>query len=179
MNWAMSSDFEFFFGCLVESIKSIESRYFMIPRDRNDPVPRERAYCYELYHQLRLRLGDDFPYTLHGEIDKRGSTYFEQVFQGHAPNPDFVVHHPGTMENLVAIEVKSSRCSRQQADKDLEKLWELITKVNYQFGIFLIFGPEWNIKLSARDPRILILQHSRVGQPPKQIVTTNTAKSGD
>jgi len=30
---------------------------------------RERVYCYELYHQLRLAL-KCFPYTLQGKMDK-------------------------------------------------------------------------------------------------------------
>jgi hypothetical protein len=163
------SDIDFFLDRLYRSIQAIESKYIVIPRYENDPVPRERAYCYELYHQLRLFLGDEFPYTLHGEIDKRGSPFFERVFDGHTPNPDFIVHRPGTMDNLVAIEVKPSRCSKQQADDDIEKLWKLITEVNYQLGIFLIFGSDWKIELSIPDPRILVLLHTNVGEPPSQL----------
>jgi hypothetical protein len=163
----MGFEIDFFLNCLQESILSIPRQYFMIPRHENDAVLRERAYCYELYHQLRLRLGDDFPYTLHGEIDKRGSAFFEQVFLGHPPNPDFVVHRPGTMDNLIAIEVKPSRCSRQQAIEDLEKLRRFVSEVDYQIGIFIVFGPGWNPDLQIPDPRIQIYWHSEVNTPPE------------
>jgi len=163
----MTTEIDSFLECLDQSILSIPSQYFMIPRHEDESVLRERAYCYELYHQLRLRLGDDFPYTLHGEIDKRGSIFFTQVFQGHPPNPDFVVHKPGTMDNLIAIEVKSSRCSQEQAIRDIEKLQILITQVGYQVGVFLVFGPDWNIKLQIPDPRIIVYWHSAVNPSPE------------
>jgi len=45
----------------------------------------ERAYCYELYHQLRLvldRITPPFPYTLHGELSKlKGNSTTQHLTQ--------------------------------------------------------------------------------------------------
>jgi len=68
---------------------------------------RERVYCYELYHRLRLALPPDaiFPYTLQGEMDKDGHPIIHKVVG--AVKPDFILHKPGTMnDNLLVIEVK-------------------------------------------------------------------------
>ena len=105
----MDDDYERFVEALREASASVDSNYFAVPvAGRDDPIVRERAFCYELYHQLRLRLeGTGFSYTLHGEIDKRGHPHFADCVRN--KNPDFVVHRPGTLGaegNLVVIEVK-------------------------------------------------------------------------
>jgi hypothetical protein len=69
----MQDDWKTFFRSLIESIACIDKKYFEVDRYDQEPAMRERAYCYELYHQLRKRLCDNFPYTLHGEIDKSGN----------------------------------------------------------------------------------------------------------
>jgi hypothetical protein len=161
-----------FCNALDESLKAIEKRYFQIEIHTeenvdNVPVWRERAYCYELYHQLRCQLnncprradpssinqseGIDFPYTLHGEISKDGHHKIEKIFgKGRAPNPDFVVHVPGNIypdANLVVIEVKRSSCRKKYAQNDINKLEKFIRSDEnksglYKHGIFLIFGSE-------------------------------------
>ena len=55
-------------------------------------IVRERAFCYELYHQLRLVQGEEHILTLNGEIDKRGHMDYENIDK---KNPDFVFHIPG------------------------------------------------------------------------------------
>jgi len=123
---------------------------------------RERVYCYELYHQLRHHLPIGFPYTPHCEIDKKNhgniqgmfEEYFrkfpDQNFNIKAPNPDFVVHKPGEMENgsnLVVVEVKHSKGYNKKGYKsDLLKLECFIEEVKYNSGIFLIYGPSDNMK---------------------------------
>ena len=115
---------------LCKSIKDIESRYFQIGRYKENPTWRERAYCYELYYQLRDNLKKiDFPHTLHGEIDKSGHGIISEKFKS-KPNPDFVVHNPGTESNLVIMEVKPScRISRGNFEKDMNKLKIFINDV--------------------------------------------------
>jgi hypothetical protein len=39
---------------LAEATAAIEARYFRLPIAGGDPIYRERVYCYELYHQMRL-----------------------------------------------------------------------------------------------------------------------------
>lgn len=163
----MDNPWEYFLNRLFASIIGIPNDYFLIPRHSDTPATRERAYCYELYHQLRCSLANEFSYTLHGEIDKRGSRLFNQVFEGHTPNPDFVVHKPGTMDNLVIIEVKSSNCTIRQATDDINKISTFINELDYQHGIFLVFGPMINDQLVRNltnvDRRITFLWHASVG----------------
>ena len=65
-------DFQQFLKFLMKAMQNIDSHYFQLRFASNDELKyRERVYCYELYHQLRLLLGDDFPYKLDGELDKK------------------------------------------------------------------------------------------------------------
>ena len=65
-------DFQQFLKCLMKAIQTIDFHYFQMHFAGSDELKyRERVYCYELYHQLRLLLGDDFPYKLDGELDKK------------------------------------------------------------------------------------------------------------
>jgi len=95
-------DFQYFMNCLMGVIKNIDAHYFQLPIAGNEePIYRERVYCYELYHQLRCMLGNGFPYKLNGEVDKNGHPIIRN-----AKKPDFIIHKPGDMEyNLVVIEI--------------------------------------------------------------------------
>ena len=99
---------------------------------------RERIYCYELYHQLRLSL-QCFPYTLQGEMDKNGNSIIHREIG--ALKPDFILHEPGTMENnLVVIEVKPlNNTNRLQLKKDLDTLTKFLD-LGYYRAIHLIYG---------------------------------------
>lgn len=74
---------------------------------------RERVYCYELYHQLRLALPANFLYTLQGEVDKMG----HPIITG-GVKPDFILHKSGTMnDNFLVIEVKPLNNTRSRQIK--------------------------------------------------------------
>lgn len=79
-----------------------DEHYFKIGEAESTELKyRERVYCYELYHQLRNRLGDSYTYKVDGELDKRGHPVIKPCI------PDFVVHVPSRMDrNLVVVEVK-------------------------------------------------------------------------
>src|SRR6266568_1457380 len=83
---------------------AVAPEYFRLPIHGADPVYRERVYCYELYHQMRLRWPPGSPYRLNGEVDKRSHPYFAD---GGSPKPDLLVHEPGTGRNHAVFEVKS------------------------------------------------------------------------
>lgn len=139
----MDDDYERFVEALREASASVDSNYFAVPvAGRDDPIVRERAFCYELYHQLRLRLeGTGFSYTLHGEIDKRGHPHFADCVRN--KNPDFVVHRPGTLGaegNLVVIEVKPGTATTKELAEDIEALQLFRDCIEYCHGILLIFG---------------------------------------
>ena len=99
---------------------------------------RERIYCYELYHQLRLTLRC-FPYTLHGEMDKIGNPFIHREIG--ALKPDFILHEPGTIENnLVVMEVKPlNNTNKPQLKKDLDTLTKFID-LGYYRAVHLIYG---------------------------------------
>lgn len=101
------SDFKRFLQCLSRATPGICDKYMLLPIDGLPlPIYRERVYCYELYHQLRLRMGDDFGYYLGGEVDKLNHPRMLHPTLQRA-KPDLLVHDPGRMEgNLVVMEVK-------------------------------------------------------------------------
>jgi len=163
----MIKDWEVFSEILYESIADIRKEYFKIERYRDLPTLRERVYCYELYHQLRRRLPEDFPYLLHGEIDKSGYDWIAELFGGSCPNPDFVVHVPGKPKNLVVIEVKTKGNKKSEIQKDIGKLNKFITKVNYYRGILLLFGSDEIQDMKIPDKRIIAMCHNEPGQRPR------------
>jgi hypothetical protein len=55
---------------LAEATGAVGNGYFRLNIDGGDSVYRERVYCYELYHQMRLRWPVGCPFYLNGEIDK-------------------------------------------------------------------------------------------------------------
>lgn len=152
-----------FMVAFKKSITAIEDRYFQIDRAKSPAAWRERAYCYELYHQLRNKLPEDFPYTLHGEIDKRGHQYICTHFVK-CPNPDFIIHEPGTMNNLVVIEIKQCGCNLDEAKEDIQKIKTFVEQVGYQHGIFLIYGDRAIDNLDVPYEKISVLWHKGVGQ---------------
>ncbi len=131
-------DFERIFEAATAAI---DPDYFLLPvSGREDPIYRERVYCYELYHQIRVRWPGDARHTLAGEIDKSG----HPLIRGNGLDnckPDFLVHLPGEMEgNYAAIEVKPVTAKRSDVIKDLETLVAFIDHGGYQRGIYLFYG---------------------------------------
>ena len=133
-------------------LKLIYDAMEKVPRDyqrigcagTNKPVYRERVYCYELYHQMRLlqksraktlKNNRPGPLVINGEIDKRG-----HMLIGPDYNPDFVIHEQGSMEhNHCVIEVKTT-LDAKGVKKDLKTISSLISKYNYDYGVLIIIG---------------------------------------
>jgi hypothetical protein len=115
----------------------LDPHYFQLPvAGEEAPIFRERVYCYELYHNLRNVLGNDFSYKLDGEVDKNGHPQIPGK-----KKPDFIVHRPGGMKgNLVVIEVKPVTVSISDLDGDLKKLTWLLDIGKYRWAIMLIYG---------------------------------------
>lgn len=136
-----------FKNAIVRSVAEIRQPYFELQRynfDELEVVERERLYCYELYHQLRLQLGDSYSYILHGELDKRGQEFIRNRLHSE-PIPDFVVHRPGHIgdyDQLAVVEVKTTaNFTPQTAQQDIGKLHGFINNVGYLHGLLLVFGP--------------------------------------
>lgn len=170
-------NFQQFMRCLMKAIESIDVHYFQLPIAGTDkPIYRERVYCYELYHQLRCVLGDNFHfhYELHGEVDKAGHPIIRN-----AKKPDFIVHKPGNMSNLVVIELKPVTVGKRvpKLKDDFNTLKWFINKANYYRGIMLIYGNvNGNLPLNIQqeikdvnDGRIIIIWHYEPNKEPKII----------
>jgi len=175
----MKRDFDRFMKCLKKAGARMDQHYFQLPvAGREKPVFRERVYCYELYHQIRNALGDDFPYKLDGEVDKSG----HPIIRGEK-KPDFIVHKPGKMNrNLVVIEVKPITVKDDvgRLVEDLKTLQSFIDEAKYYRAIMLVYGdgkqklPE-RIRSIVRNfsrrckGRILMVWHRGPGEEPRVI----------
>ena len=130
-----------FAAIFIDATRDIIPDYFQLPvAGREDPIYRERVYCYELYHQLRLRWPAGTEYSLCGEIDKNG----HGLIRGNDldnKKPDFLVHVPGVMEqNYLVMEVKSENAHKAGIEKDLRTLTAFCTKGEYSRAILLVYG---------------------------------------
>lgn len=88
---------------LRDATVKIDRQYFLLPIHGAASIYRERVYCYELYHQMRLLWPRDSEWFLNGEIDKQGYPQYPPNFR---LKPDLLVHVPGQAQNFAAIEVK-------------------------------------------------------------------------
>lgn len=127
---------------LVEdALTRVGPDYYLLPTTyRPRGITRERIYCYELYHQIRLLMRPHHTLSLHGEIDKRGHVDFAVADRA---NPDFVFHIPGThTDNTLVIEVKGAVADgyRRKILKDFRTLLAFTSRYHYQAGLFVLFG---------------------------------------
>ncbi len=119
----------------------VPAEYFQLPIDgQEDPIYRERVYCYELYHQLRAIWPQDSQFSLAGEVDKSG----HPLIRGNGLDnckPDFLVHVPGDMGgNFAVIEVKPIRAQAAAVQKDIETLSNFVAHAQYEKAIYLFYG---------------------------------------
>lgn len=146
-------DMKEFDELLQTATRAIPGEFFLLPvvnaDGRNPAIYRERVYCYELYHQLRIEW-DKVPrsYALNGEIDKQGHPYFPEG----GLQPDLLVHKPGTHRNFAVIEIKPCTGRKKGIIKDL-KTFERFLSFGYKRCIYLVYGS----RAEAKARRILEL----------------------
>jgi hypothetical protein len=160
---------------IVDATRSIEATYFHLNIAGGNAVYRERVYCYELYHQMRLHWPAGCPFYLNGEIDKSAHPILAGLGASYA-KPDLLVHQPGYMSrNHAIIEVKSSRAANTGIKKDLRTLSLFVNRVGYERAIYLVYGNEANgmlirkieqiaTQVQISDP-IELWFHRQVGAP--------------
>ncbi len=163
---------------LTSATAAIGAEFFKLPIDGGDPVFRERVYCYELYHQMRLLWPpkERCPHVLNGEVDKQGHPILNRRgFKGQ--KPDFLVHGPGDMGlNHAVIEVKPS--NGRAIRMVLRSLTLFLNRASYERAIYLIYGERADENLAARiirhaskdraDIRIEIWLHPEAHRPAKR-----------
>lgn len=138
---------------------------FCNPSEYNVLKFRERVFCYELYHQLRISLGNGFLYKLHGEMDKMShETYKKSELKNTVP--DFIVHKPGEPDNLLVMEVKHKESGLDKIEKDFKKLRNFKIIAGYETGISYVFGElqendEKRLKDNLGDGILLFLHRSQ------------------
>lgn len=128
---------------LKMATKEITANYFQFPiASHKKPIAiyRERVYCYELYHQLRLIWPINSPFELSGEVDKSG----HPLIRGNNldnTKPDFLIHTPGDMNgNHTVIEVKPITAGERGIRKDLATLTAYCKDAGYKRAIYLFYG---------------------------------------
>jgi hypothetical protein len=168
----LTQDFERFLGCLVAATAQIADEYILLPIDGAPlPIYRERVYCYELYHQLRVQMGDNFGYSLGGEVDKRahpimGGRDITNV------KPDLLVHRPGDMGgNLTVIEVKPVNANRRDIQKDLRTLTAFRQRGRYHRAIYLIYGPDENKFHTIKTTALELQREDTEGRVNLELIT--------
>ncbi len=169
-----------FFSQLLERASAcVPEEYFQLPIDgQEDPIYRERVYCYELYHQLRAVWPEDSYYSLAGEVDKSG----HPLVRGNGldnSKPDFLIHIPGDMGgNFAVIEVKPIRAHRPAILKDIETLKNFVLHARYQRALYLFYGLETDgngIEIALQElneregPDIEVWYHPAPYQPVMRI----------
>jgi hypothetical protein len=125
---------------LASATAGIEPGYFRLSIFGGNPVYRERVYCYELYHQMRLRWPEGCAFVLNGEVDKAAHPKLTELGAA-GYKPDLLVHTPGDMAgNHAILEVKSVPAARPGYAKDLRTLNVFRKVVGYARAIYLIYG---------------------------------------
>ena len=140
----MKRDLELVTGWLLQASEQVPAEYIQVPvAGFKEPAYRERVYCYELYHRWRCHWAAGFPFSLSGEVDKQGHPLIRE-----GPKPDFLVHVPGRMSNLLVVEVKSKNSAVDKMRDDLEKLTRFrrdlspghVNAGNYHAAYFWVYG---------------------------------------
>ena len=142
---------------LYHAMENVKSSYKQIQCAGSPGTKyRERVYCYELYHQMRILQDKDeqnYPLAINGEIDKNGHNIISNAF-----NPDFIIHEQGTMNNLCVIEVKVSN-KKTGIQKDLHTLICMLHCYQYQYGVLIFAGVEYGKVAHAIKSSITDLPH--------------------
>lgn len=116
---------------LIEAAALVSAEYFQLPvAGKEEPEYRERVYCYELYHNWRRLWPAQSEFSLSGEVDKQGHQLIRSLAK-----PDFLVHVPGQMRNLLVMEVKARNASPTRLADDLKKLIAFRRAIDDPLGV--------------------------------------------
>jgi hypothetical protein len=117
------------------AVEKIEKKFYSIISINGEERIRERVFCYELYHQLRL-IEFNYKFDIHGELVKAGFYNINVI-------PDFLFHKQGSDDNYCIMEVKGELDSNG-IYKDFKTLSKFLGKQKeikaYKLAIFLLFN---------------------------------------
>jgi hypothetical protein len=166
---------------LLASTAAVPASYFHVAvAETETPTYRERVYCYELYHQMRMAWPRDWAlsdYTISGELHKANHPKIREHPLLKDAEPDLLIHRPGAMDNLVAVEVKRVDAKSRRFMSDVETVGAFVQVADYVFGVCLVFGAgdldrfrryAFDV-LQGLAPdvrsRVLLIHHSAPGEP--------------
>lgn len=161
---------DIFIKSMKVAAKMISQNYFNLTRYKDVLAYRERVYCYELYHQLRLVLPENIPYVVHGELDKCGHEVMVSLVGKRTP--DLLFHKPGSMRNIAIVEIKSIERHQSDYAKDLLVLTKFTQHAGYQLGIWLVFGEGKVTEIASefQKRKLQVWHHRQVGREPEVII---------
>lgn len=135
-----------FHDTIKDCLLNVEKKYIEQPTVGISRAKyNERVFCYEPYHQLRLKKDIFENLTISGEAVK---SEFQFRNLGKNKTPDLLIHNFGTIkDNEVVIEVKTSK-NKQSVLQGLKKdilVLDLFTdnttvKIDYKLGIYILFN---------------------------------------
>lgn len=153
------------------ALLNVAPEYFGIPSIQGLIHLNERAFAFELYHQLRL-IYNGCNYYVNGEL-RKGLTFLPNYQLENTLIPDLVVHrHETNDENIIAVEIKSDpNVTGTELIEDLKKL-EIYTRpwpgyFDYKIGILLVTNCHFRTKLTNmrsvnREKLIELLNYHRI-----------------
>jgi len=167
---------------LCEALIRVEEQYCRWPANNRHHIQKiERVFCYELYHQFRLRTINNNNYDrfrMDGENYKNltpevvhpcGTNYAVAQDQF---SPDFVLHlgqlNRDVDNQLLAIEAKTRSVGDDEIAKTIIKLNHYIRVLNFQFAVFISVNTQLS-KLKQKIRRIFI-------RPINGILSPNSAR---
>lgn len=169
-----------FLKYICEAIGRVDKPYFNVQSAVLSDIKRERVFCYELYHQMRLILGDRKDLTINGEINKVAHSHFSEYLKN--ADPDFIFHTQGThTNNRIVMEVKCSIDNSNEIEADLKTLLEFLNnsqnqEYSYNVGVFLLIRHNFeDLKIDGRSNKIsrlwknLIVLYNSEKYPNKNI----------
>jgi hypothetical protein len=170
-----------FLGLLRAAAQAITAEYMTLPQHVSPSAGTpeaylERVYCYELYHQMRIRmdgarnnpLADAVAdgWRVNGEVDKVTSYIPGRRI------PDFIWHIPGTPENGHVVEVKRATAEIGSIQTDVQKLESFKREAGYQRATLLVVGTHQgssgrfnSLLTSAEVAEVNVLFHRESGAP--------------
>lgn len=160
-----------FLAWFEQATALIPIQYMLLPvAYQSDPIYRERVYCYELYHQLRVAIDLNFPYLLGGEVDKTGHQIMCSLGLDKI-KPDLVVHQPGDMGgNLVVMEVKPVIAMTADIQKDLRNLTRFVSLAGYHRAIYLVYSGTCQEFDSFRERAVRLAQDVEENQIDLRVI---------
>ena len=144
MNGENSEDIKEIIDFISKAYSNVGEDYLHPKSASGDINAQERIFSYEFYHQMR-RLQESNKYKflkrlkiiVEAERIKTDKKIDEDL---HLKQPDIIIHTPGSNKNnLLVIEIKRIE-SKEDIIEDLKKLKSFIYKLDYKYGISLIFG---------------------------------------